>query len=150
MVIFVDLTKMNESVCRAKHILPSVEQILAQLGESKVFMKLDANAGFWKIKLSKETSLPTTFITPYGRFCFNQLPFSITSAPEFFQKQICKILDGLPGVLCMIDDVLVRGKNQIEHDQRLRAVLGRSHTANVTLNKAKCEFSRDRVKFLEL
>ena len=34
--ICVDLTKLNESVCRAKHILPSVEQILAQLGESKV------------------------------------------------------------------------------------------------------------------
>ena len=48
----------------------------------------------------------------------------------------------------MIDDVLVHGKNQIEHDQRLRAVLDRLHTANVTLNKAKCEFSKDSVKFL--
>ena len=61
---------------------------------------------------------------------------------------MCKILDGLPGVLCMIDDVLVHGKNQIEHDQKLRAVLDRLRTANVTLNKAKCEFSKDSVKFL--
>jgi len=146
--ICVDLTKLNESVCRAKHILPSVEQILAQLGESKIFSKLDANAGFWQIKLSKESSLLTTFITPYGRFCFNRLPFGITSAPEFFQKQMCTILDGLPGVLCMIDDVLVHGKNQQEHDQRLTAVLDRLRKANVTLNQAKCEFSRDSVKFL--
>ena len=69
--ICVDLTKLNESVCRAKHIVPSVEQILAQLGESKVFTKLDANAGFWQIRLLKESSFLTTFITPYGRFCFN-------------------------------------------------------------------------------
>lgn len=146
--ICVDLTKLNENVCRAKHILPSVEQILAQLGESKVFTKLDANAGFWQVKLSKESSLLTTFITPYGRFCFNRLPFGITSAPEFFQKQMSKILDGLPGVLCMINDVLVHDKNLVEHDQRLRAVLDRLKAANVTLNKAKCEFSRDSVKFL--
>jgi len=83
-----------------------------------VFRKLDANAGFWQIRLSKESSLLTTFKTPYGRFCFNRLPFGITSAPEFFQ-----ILDSLPDALCMIDDVLVHGKNQDEHDQRLRAVL---------------------------
>ena len=66
--ICVDLTKLNESVCREKHILPSVEQILAQLGNSTVFTKLDANAGFWQIKLSQESSPLTTFITPYGRF----------------------------------------------------------------------------------
>ena len=68
--IGVDLTKLNESICRAKHILPYVEQILAQLGESKVFTKHDANAGFWQIRLSKESSLLTTFITPYSTFCF--------------------------------------------------------------------------------
>ena len=96
---------------------------MAQLGESKVFRKLDVNAGFWQIRLSKESSLLTTFKTPYSRFCFNRLNFGITSVPEFFQQQMCKILDGLPDALCMIDDVLVHGKNQDEHDQRLRAVL---------------------------
>ena len=146
--ICVDLTKLNESVCRAKHILPSVEQILAQLGESRVFTKLDANAGFWQIHLSNESALLTTFITPYGRFCFNRLPFGINSAPEFFQKQMSKILDGLPGVLCMIDDILVHGRTQQEHDKRLITVLDRLRTANVTLNKAKCEFSKSSIKFL--
>ena len=146
--ICVDLTKLNESVCREKHILPSVEQILAQLGNSTVFTKLDANAGFWQIKLSQESSPLTTFITPYGRFQFNRLPFGITSAPEFFQKQMSKILNGLPGVLCMIDDVLVHGNTEQEHDQRLTAVLERLQKANVTLNKDKCQFSRRSVKFL--
>ena len=53
--ICADLTKLNESVCREKHILPSLEQILAQLGNSTVFTKLDANASFWQIKLSQES-----------------------------------------------------------------------------------------------
>ena len=84
--ICVDLTKLNNSVCRERHMLPSVEQILAQIGDSTIFSKLDANAGFWQVKLSKESALLTTFITPYGRYCFNRLPFGITSAPEFFPK----------------------------------------------------------------
>ena len=43
--ICVDLTKLNESVCRERHILPSVEQTLAQIGGAKIFSKLDANSG---------------------------------------------------------------------------------------------------------
>ena len=51
--ICVDLTKLNESVCRERHILPSVEQILAQLNGEKIFRKLDANSGFHQIPLDK-------------------------------------------------------------------------------------------------
>ena len=76
--ICVDLTKLNQNVCRERHILPSVEQTLAQLQGARVFSKIDANSGLWQIKLSKESALLTTFITPVGRFCFNRLPFGIT------------------------------------------------------------------------
>ena len=68
--ICVDLTRLNESVCRERHPLPVVEQILAQICGAKYFSKLDANSGFWQIPLSPESSLLTTFITPFGRFCF--------------------------------------------------------------------------------
>ena len=146
--ICVDLTKLNVSVCRERHMLPSVEQIHAQIGDSTIFSKLNANAGFWQVKLSGESALLTTFITLYGRYCFNQLPFGITSAPEFFQKQMSKILTRLDGVVCMIDDVLVHGKTLQEHDQRLVAVLDRLRKAKVTLNKEKCEFSKHSVRFL--
>lgn len=44
--ICVDLTKLNEGVCRERHILPSVDQSLAQLNGSQVFTKLDARSGF--------------------------------------------------------------------------------------------------------
>ena len=146
--ICVDLTKLNASVCRERHILPSVKQILAQIGESTIFSKLDANVGFWQIKLSKQSALLTTFITPNGRYCFNRLLFGIISAPEFFQKQMSNILNGLEGVVCMIDDVLVHGKTQLEHDQRLTAVLDRLRKAKVILNKEKCEFSKHSIRFL--
>ena len=90
--ICVDMTKLNENVRRERHVLPSVEHTLAQLGDARMFSKLDANAGFWQIKLAPESALLTTFITPFGRFCFKRLPFGITSAPEYFQKRISAIL----------------------------------------------------------
>ncbi len=84
--ICVDLTNLNQSVLRERHPLPAVDQILAQLAGAKVFSKLDANSGFWRIPLAPESALLTTFITPFGRFCLHRLPFGITSAPEHFQR----------------------------------------------------------------
>ena len=93
--ICVDLTKLNESVQRERHPIPSVEHILAQLGDAKFFSKLDANSGFWQITIQKESALLTTFITPFGKLHFNRLPFGITSAPEYFQKGISELLQGV-------------------------------------------------------
>ena len=47
--IYVDLTRLNQSVCRERHPLLAVEQTLAQLAGTRMFSKLDANSGFWKI-----------------------------------------------------------------------------------------------------
>ena len=77
--ICVDLTKLNESFLRELHPLPSVDHTLDRLSEAKFFSKLDANSGFWQIGLSAESARLTTFITPFGRFCFNRLPFGISS-----------------------------------------------------------------------
>ncbi|KAL7870545.1 hypothetical protein SRHO_G00080420 [Serrasalmus rhombeus] len=146
--ICVDLTKLNESVKRERHILPSVEHTLGQLEGAKVFSKIDANSGFWQIPLAKESALLTTFLTPFGRFCFNRLCFRISSAPEHYQKRMSRILEGLDGVLCQMDDILVFGDTQAQHDTRLSAVLGRLQEAGVTLRSEKCEFSKRHVKFL--
>ena len=58
------------------------------------------------------------------------------------------ILEGLPGVLCHLDDVLVFGSDRTEHDTRLRAVLLRIRAAGITLNRAKCEFGKHEITFL--
>ena len=146
--ICVDLKPLNQSVMREVHPIPKVDDTLAQLAGAKLFSKLDANSGFWQIPLAKESRPLTAFITPFGRYCFNKLPFGISSAPELFQRRINQILEGLEGVLCQMDDVLIHGKNTTEHDARLNAVLKRLEAAGVTLNSEKCEFSKERVKFL--
>lgn len=84
---------------------------------------------------------------PFGRFCFNRLAFGISSAPEHFQKRTSRVLECLEGVLCQMEDALVFGTAQAEHEQRLYAALQRIQDARITLNE-KCEFSKDSVKFL--
>ena len=143
--ICVDLKPLNESVMREVHPMPKVDITLAQLTGARVFSKLDTNSGFWQVPLAEQSRLLTTFITPYGRYCFNKLPFGITSAPEHFQRRMGEILNNLPGVVCHVDDVLVSGKDQKEHDNRLHAVLKKIQAAGITLNKEKCH---PRITFL--
>jgi hypothetical protein len=80
--ICVDLKPLNESVRREFHALPKVDDNLAQLAGATVFSKLDANSGLWQVPLALDSRPLTTFITPFGRYWFNKLPFGISSVPE--------------------------------------------------------------------
>ena len=146
--ICVDYTKLNNSVKREKHILPSVDHTLGQMAGATVFTRLDANSGFHHIKLTDESKDLSTFITPFGRYCYKRLPFGISSGPEHYQSQVHQVLENLPGVTCLLDDIVVFGTTEEEHDLRLDNVLKKLSEAGVTLNKAKCSFKQSEIKFL--
>ena len=80
-----DFKILNESILREAHPIPKVDDTLAHLAGATVFSKLDANSGFWQIPLARTSRPLTTFITPYGCYLFNKLPFGISCAPELFQ-----------------------------------------------------------------
>lgn len=146
--ICVDYTALNKSIQREYHPIPSVEPILATLGQAKYFSRLDAYSGFYQVELHPESTLLTTFITPFGRFKFNRLPFGISSAPEHFQRMVHQLLEGQEGVACLIDDILVWGRTKTEHDSRLLEVLDRLKQKGLTLNRDKCVFAQETVQFL--
>ena len=135
-------------VLRERHILPAVDHTLGMLAGAKIFSKLDATLGFWQIPLSDESKLLTTFITPFGRYAFNRLPFGISSAPEHFQRRMFQMLEGCAGTVCHTDDILVYGENKTQHDERLRQVLRKLKEEGLTLNREKCEFAKDSMMFL--
>ena len=60
------------------------------------------------------------------------MPFGISIAPEHFQKRMNEILKDLPGVVCLIDDVLVYGSTEAERDRHLQAVLEQIQSTGVT------------------
>ena len=146
--ICVDFKPLNECVLQGVHPMPKVDTTLAQLSGATVFSELDAISGFWQIPLANESKLLTTFIAPYGRYCFIKLLFGISSALEIFQRKMNEVLHGLPGVLCHVDDVLVYGKDTPEHETRLHATLKRIKEAGITLNKNKCQFYQSQITSL--
>lgn len=72
----------------------------------------------------------------------------ITSAPEVFHRKTNKILEGIDGVIILLDDFLVFGRTKEEHDRRLAEVLERLQKFGVTLNEEKCKFGIEEVTFL--
>ena len=140
--ICVDLTKLNTSVEREIYTMPTVEETLSKIVDGRVFSKLDANPSFHQIKLDEESSKQTAFITPYGRYRFKRLPYSTTSAPEYFQKKMDNFLHGLQGLVCHMDDILIFGKDKHEHNARLKKVLDRLSQSGLTFNPEKMEFSK--------
>lgn len=111
--ICVDLAHLNKFLRRERHQLPTVEEIMGSFQEARVFSKLDASFEFYQIHLLKSCQKLTTFITPYGRYCYQRLPFGVTSAPEIFQQKFTEVLEGLEGVLNYMDDVLEYGANKV-------------------------------------
>ena len=90
---------------------------LGKIRKFKSLFKPRCKFAFWQRKLSEESKLLTTFITPRGRFCFEHLPYGISTGSEQFQKVMMEKLEGLEGVECQIDDILVHCENQDQHDQ---------------------------------
>ena len=68
--------------------------------------------------------------------------------PLIFQKQMSAILEGLPGFLYHLDDVLVFGKGYQGLDAHLQAVLEQIHSVGITLDHQKCEFGKTTLTLL--
>lgn len=144
----VDYTRLNQSVGRPYYPIPKIETILANLKGARFFSKLDANKGFYQIKLDRESQLLTCFICPFGRFVFTRLPFGISCAPEYFVSKYNQVLEGITNIVSHVDDILVYGNTIEEHDRTLDKVLSRLSTEGITLNRDKCVFRVEEVKFV--
>lgn len=79
---------------------------------------------------------------------YKRLMFGLNCAPEMFQRILQSILQGLKGVKNLLDNIIVNGRTQEEHDLRLKQVCKRLGEKGFTLNKEKCRISLKEVKFL--
>ena len=135
----VDYRRLNKAIIRQWHMLPTLEEITAKLEGAKVFSVLDAESGFHQIPLAMDSCPYTTFTSHCGLYRFKRLPFGISSALEIFQRVVSDILHGTEEVMVYIDDILVFGMSQEEHDKRMELVLRRLSNVNLRLNWAKCQ-----------
>ena len=79
------------------------------------------------------------------------MPFGISSAPEEFQRRMHMIVEGLPGVAVIADDILVYGCGPdyvADHDANLQRLLQRARESNLKLNKKKLRLRLEEVAYM--
>ena len=139
---------LNKSIKREHFKLPTREEVTAQFANAKVFTKLDASNGFWKMKLEDESTNLCTFNTSFGRYKYLRLPFGISSAPEIYHRTINSLFSHLKGIYISMDDIIIYGSTPQEHDQRLEATMKVAKEVGLKLQKAKCEVGVQQLTYL--
>ena len=73
--ICLDPRALNKALKRERYPVPVMDDILPKLSNAKVFSKFDLCSAYWHVYLDEESSLFTTFQTPFGRCRWKRLPF---------------------------------------------------------------------------
>lgn len=138
---------LNKYIKREHFLIPTQEELTANLSGRKLFTVLDMKEGFHQFQLDDKSSELCTMNTPFGRFKYKRMPYGMSSFPEIFQRENTKIFGDLNGVQVLFDDIIVSGKDEAEHDQNLAAVLKRARENNVKFNKLKLQYKSKQVRY---
>ncbi|GFT19412.1 retrovirus-related Pol polyprotein from transposon 17.6 [Trichonephila clavipes] len=110
---------------------------------------LDLISGYFQLAISPKDIEKTAFITRNGTFAYLRMPFGLSGAAPNLQKAIDIILKHVIGrfVSIYMDDVIITSPSFNEHLDQVFTLL---RDAELTLNKEKCHFARDKLKYLGL
>ena len=86
-----------------------------------------------------------TLNTTKGLLRFRRLLYGVASAPGVWQKHIDQILRDIPGVQCILDDILITGATEQEHLENLTKVHDRIKESGLTLNRKNVNFLKLRL-----
>ena len=118
-ILCLDPHDLYVAICHNHHKMPTVEEVAHKFVHSCYFTKLDACHRYWLIILDQESSLLTTFNSPFGRYLFLCLPFGLVCSQDIFQKKMDQILEESQGCIRIVDNITVHGCTEAEHDAHL-------------------------------
>lgn len=75
--LYVDYRDLNKFIVKNKFSIPIVEDILDELGGSKIFCKIDLRSGYHQLR--------TAFRTHFGHFEYLVMPLGLSNVPTAFQ-----------------------------------------------------------------
>lgn len=146
----IDYRKLNKVTIADKYPIPEINEVLAQLGDNKVFSVLDLKSGFHQIPLKNSDIEKTAFSVNNGKYEFTRLPFGLKNAPSIFQRALDDILREHIGKICFIyiDDIIIFSKDNETHAKNLDIIFKTLQEANIKCQLDKCEFFKNKVEFL--
>jgi hypothetical protein len=75
--ICIDPNDLNRAIFREHFPMNSIDDIVTTLHGNRYFSTLDANIGFYLMKLTENSSMRTTFKTPFGRYRYLRMPMGV-------------------------------------------------------------------------
>ena len=111
---------VNQASKVDKYPIPKMEDLFTSLSS---FTTLDMSQAYQQLLLDEPNKKLVVINTPKGLFQYNRLLFGIASTPGIFQRVIDSLLQGIPGVMAYLDDILVIGPSDTEHLESLKEVL---------------------------
>ena len=129
--------------------VPKIDEMHANLCGAKIFTTLDLRSGYYHITLDKESKTKTAFVTPFGKYEFNAVPFGLAQAPAYFQQLISIVLqDCSDFVMAYLDDIIIFSQNEEDHLKHIEIIFKKLKKADLKLKESKCDFFKMEIHYL--
>ena len=112
--VCLDMRFVNQVIKSERYLIPTIDEVLQDLGESLIFSKLDLKWGYHQIELAEESRNLTTFVKCDNMYRYKHLVFGVNAASEIYQNEVRKVLQGLQGVVNISDDIVVHRRDYPE------------------------------------
>lgn len=143
-----DYRRINQQLEFDAYPLPRLWDMVKCLAGSSKYTALDANWGFWNLKVAEDSKKYTAIVTPWGLYEFNVLPFGIKNSPGEFQRAMDVGLRKCEFVKCYIDDITFACETEEEHYVKLKRVLEACREGGVFLKVEKAKIFEDKIVVL--
>ena len=114
-----------------------IDEIFDAMAGSKIFSKLDAEAGYHQVDLKAEDRHKTAFSCKQGVFEYVKMPFGLVNAPSTFQRIMENILRKYIWnfVVVYLDDIIIFSKDLKAHEEHLKLVMAAIAKSGLKLNQ---------------
>nr|XP_025678202.1 uncharacterized protein LOC112778047 [Arachis hypogaea] len=146
----VDFTDLNKACPKDAYPLPSIDTLVDNYYSYGTLSFMDAYSGYNQIFMHPSNQEKTAFITEYGNYCYNVMPFGLKNAGATYQRLMNKVFDQQIGrnVEVYVDDMVAKTKVGQSHVDDLAEIFGQIRAYNMRLNPEKCAFGVQGGKFL--
>jgi hypothetical protein len=110
----IDFTSLNKAYPKDNFPLPQIDKIVDSTAGYEVMSLLDCFSSYHQIYMKEEDKASTSFITPFGTYCFVQMLEGLKNAGSTFSRLTKKVLESQVGsnIFTYIDDIVIASKKQ--------------------------------------
>jgi hypothetical protein len=142
----VDYTSLNKACPKVPFPLPRIDQIVDSTAGCETLSFLDAYSGYHQIKMKESDQLATSFITPFGMYCYVTMPFGLRNVGATYQRCMQHVFGEhiRPTVEAYVNDIVVKTKKANNLINDLDVAFKCLRAKNIKLNPEKCVFGVPR------